>query len=142
MQYNTPVIHFPSTSSLIFVEQAVSAGFPNPCESFLTKSISLDDLLIKRKSSTFLVKVVGDSMKPTIPNDSILVVDKSIKAINNSIVVAEVTGEFIVKQLILIKGNTPILRSHNSIYSDIPIDESNEDTTEIWGVVTSYIKQL
>ena len=76
--------------SLQFIEQTVAAGFPNPCEDFLSKSISLDELLIKRASSTFIVRVVGDSMMPTIPTGSLLVVDKSIKATNSSIVLAVV----------------------------------------------------
>jgi SOS-response transcriptional repressor LexA len=83
--------HFPAIPlphPLLMLEEHVAAGFPNPCEEFLSKSISLDELLIKRASSTFLVRVRGDSMTPTIPCGSILIVDKSIKAKNGSIVVA------------------------------------------------------
>ena len=84
---------------------------------------ALQDLLIKRKSSTFLVRVSGDSMLPTISTGSLLVVDKSIKAAHNSIVVAVVDGEFIVKELYLEKDSLPVLHSHNSLYEDIVIDE-------------------
>ena len=138
-----PTIDIPNEGhSLDFIEQYVAAGFPNPCEDFLAKPISLDDLLIKRKSSTFLVRVSGDSMLPTISTGSLLVVDKSIKAAHNSIVVAVVDGEFIVKELYLEKDSLPVLHSHNSLYEDIVIDETNKERTDIWGVVTSFIKQL
>lgn len=136
-------INRPSQSaSLCFIEQLVAAGFPNPCEDFLSKPISLDELLIKRPSSTFLVRVSGTSMQPTIPCGSLVVVDKSIKATHNSIVVAVIDNEFILKELRRDKNQFPVLHSHNSQYKDIIIDESNEDRTDIWGVVTSFIKQL
>lgn len=122
--------------------QKVAAGFPNPCEEFIVKPISLDALLITRHSSTFCVRVTGFSMLPTIPCGAILVVDKSIRPINGKIVVAVVDDEFIVKEFQLVSGKRPILHSHNSEYGDVVIDESNEDNTQIWGVVTSFIKQL
>lgn len=128
--------------SLCFIEQCVAAGFPNPCEDFISKPISLDQLLIKRHSSTFLVRVSGTSMEPTIPCGALVVVDKSINAIHNSIVVALVDNEFILKELRKVKNSPPILHSHNSQYEDIIIDESNQDRTEIWGVVTGFIKQF
>jgi DNA polymerase V len=132
----------PNVYKLQELEQKVAAGFPNPCEEFLSKPISLDDLLIKRHSSTFLVRVSGDSMAPTIPCGALLVVDKSIHPSNNNIVVAVVDNEFIVKEFVTHLGTSPILHSHNSEYSDVIIDEKNQECTEIWGVVTSFIKQL
>jgi DNA polymerase V len=131
-----------NNTPLLFIEQSVSAGFPNPCDEFLCKPISLDALLIKRASSTFLVRVTGTSMEPTIPCGAIVIVDKSIRAITGSIVVAVVDNEFILKELRMIKNSTTSLHSHNNAYKDIVIDESNEDRTEIWGVVTSFVKQL
>jgi len=101
------------TLKLKELEYKVAAGFPNPCEEYLSKPISLDGLLIKRHSSTFLVRVSGDSMAPTIPHGALLVVDKSIHPRNNNIVVAVVDNEFIVKELITPLGTSPILHSHN-----------------------------
>ena len=40
----------------------VEAGFPSPAEEELSDTISLDDLLIKNREATFLLKVSGDSM--------------------------------------------------------------------------------
>jgi DNA polymerase V len=131
-----------SSYRLPLLYQKVSAGFPNPCSEFISKPISLDELLITRPSSTFMIRVDGLSMTPTIPNGAILIVDKSVHATTNSIVVAIVDGEFIVKELLLSKNAPPILHSHNPDYKDIIINERNQDVTEIWGVVTSYIKQL
>lgn len=129
-------------TSLLYIEQCVAAGFPNPCDEFLSKPISLDALLIKRASATFIVRVAGTSMTPTIPCGALVIVDKSIRAINGSIVVAVVDNEFILKELRIDKNYPTLLHSHNSDYEDIIIDESNEDRTEIWGVVTSFVKQF
>jgi len=137
-----PTIRPSQNVSICFIEQHVAAGFPNPCEDFISKPISLDELLIKRHSSTFIVRVIGTSMQPTIPCGSLVVVDKSIKAIHNSIVVAVVDNEFILKEFRKFKNSPPILHSHNSQYEDIIIDESNQDRTDIWGVVTAFIKQF
>jgi DNA polymerase V len=127
---------------LIFLENTVAAGFPNPCDDFISRPISLDELLLKRPSSNFLVRVTGNSMMPTIQTGSILVVDKSIVAKHDSIVVAIVSNEFIVKQLKLPIGSLPILHSHNKEYSDVIIDEGSQDSAEIWGCVTACIKQF
>lgn len=56
--------------------------------------------------------------------------------------VAIVDNEFIVKELIIPANANPVLSSHNKQYVDIVIDEKNQDCTEIWGVVTSYVKQF
>jgi hypothetical protein len=40
--------HFPAIPlphPLLMLEEHVAAGFPNPCEEFLSKSISLDELV-------------------------------------------------------------------------------------------------
>lgn len=142
MQLYQSFIEATNDAPLLFIEQSVAAGFPNPCEEFLTKPISLDTLLIKRASSTFLVRVTGTSMEPTIPSGALVVVDKSIDAINGSIVVAVVDNEFILKELRVVKNAPTVLHSHNSFYEDIIIDESNEERTDVWGVVTSFIKQF
>lgn len=132
----------PEASKVQFIQQKVAAGFPNPCEEFISKSISLDELLITRPSSTFLVRVNGESMSPTIPCGALLVVDKSIRGSNGKIVVAIVDNEFIVKELVMPFNSAPVLRSHNPEYKDVTIDEINQDNTVIWGVVTSFIKQV
>ena len=142
MQIDTAINTPNRAHSLQFIENYVSAGFPNPCENFLSKPISLDELLIKRASSTFIIRVDGESMMPTIPNGSLLIVDKSIKAVHSSIVVAVVDGEFIVKELFMAKNTLPVLHSHNPQYEDIVIDESNKERTDVWGVVTAFIKKL
>ena len=40
----------------------VSAGFPSPAEDHIDRKLDLNDLLIPHPTSTFFVRVAGDSM--------------------------------------------------------------------------------
>ena len=115
----------------------VAAGFPSPASDYIDKSIDLNEILIKNKPATFLVRALGDSMinSGIFPGD-ILIIDKSITPTNKNIVIAILNGEFTVKRLIKEK-NKIILRPENSKYKDFEIKE--DDDFKIWGVVTFVI---
>jgi DNA polymerase V len=81
--------------------------------------------------------VEGESMKNAgILSGDLLVVDRSLNAKHNSIIVAMLDGEFIVKRL-LIRGQKYTLYSDNPAYHDIDI--SIDHDFEVWGVVTYAI---
>lgn len=115
----------------------VAAGFPSPASDYIDKSVDLNEILIKNKPATFLVRALGDSMVNSgiFPGD-ILIVDKSITPSHKNIVVAILNGEFTVKRFIK-EGNRIILRPENIKYKDFEIKE--EDDFKIWGVVTFVI---
>jgi len=69
----------------------------------------------------------------------ILVVDRAIKPRNAHIVVATVDGDFTVKLLQQRAGRVK-LKAANPTYPDITPKDGQ--TIEIWGVVTSTIKQF
>jgi DNA polymerase V len=115
----------------------VTAGFPSPASDYVDKSIDLNEVLIKNKPATFLVKALGDSMiNSGIFSGDILIVDKSITPTSKNIVVAILNGEFTVKKFIK-ENSKVILRPENPKYKDIEIN--NEDDFKIWGVVTFVI---
>ncbi len=115
----------------------VSAGFPSPASDYLEERIDLNEKLILNPSATFLFRVEGESMIGAfIPDNALLVVDKSVKAKNNSIVVAVVDGEFTVKRLVMEKAKR-YLAPENPKYRSIYI--SDDMQCEIWGVVTYII---
>ena len=118
----------------------VSAGFPSPAEDYLEKKLDLNELLIQHPSSTFFIRVNGDSMTGAgINHDNILIVDRSLEPVNGKIVIAIVNGEFTVKRLIR-KDNEFKLVAENPDYPSIEATE--ELSCEIWGVVTSSINQF
>lgn len=115
----------------------VPAGFPSPASDYIDKSIDLNEILIKNKVATFLVRALGDSMiEAGIFSGDILIIDKSITPANKNIVVAILNGEFTVKRFIK-NGNKIFLQPENKKYKDIEI--SGEDEFKIWGVVTFVI---
>ena len=118
---------------------AISAGFPSPAQDYIEQTLDLNELCIKHPAATFFVRVEGDSMinAGIFPND-ILVVDRSIQAVQGDIVVASLYGEFTVKELVL--GAKPYLLPHNPAYPPIDIPEGGD--LEIFGVVTNVVRNL
>lgn len=120
-------------TSLLFASSP-AAGFPAPGDDMVEKPLDLNDLLVDNPSATFFVRVSGDSMEGAgIFHNDILVVDRSVEAVNGRIVVAAVYGELVVKRLV-IQSDKALLVSENDGYK--PIEISNVDDIFIWGVVT------
>lgn len=117
----------------------VSAGFPSPAQDYVEKGIDLVAHLIAHPSSTYVLRVSGDSMRDAaIIDGSMLLVDFSLKPTHNDIVVASLDGEFTVKRLMLTPR--PHLRAENPAYAPIPLDERQD--VEIVGVVTTVISTM
>jgi DNA polymerase V len=115
----------------------IPAGFPSPASDYVDKSIDLNEILIKNKVATFLVRAIGDSMiEAGIFSGDILIIDKSITPANKNIVVAILNGEFTVKRFVKDR-NKISLQPENKKYKNIEI--SDEDDFKIWGVVTFVI---
>lgn len=115
----------------------ISCGFPSPAEDYLEAKLDLNEKLIQRPSSTFLLKAEGDSMTNAgIFNNDLLVVDKSIKPQHGHIIVAVVNGEFTLKRLVLRFPKT-ILQPENPKFK--PLEITAEMNFEVWGVVTHTI---
>ena len=115
----------------------ISAGFPSPADDHIEKQLDLNEHLIKNPSSTFFLRVSGESMKNAgiFPND-ILIVDRSLKPIDGKIVIAALDGELTVKRLRREK-NILYLMPENPDYQPIKINEAQD--LIIWGVVTNVI---
>ena len=118
----------------------VAAGFPAPTEDYIDANIDLNRHLVKHPDSTFLVRVIGESMKDAgiHPND-MLIVDRSIEVTSGQVVIAVVNGELTVKR-IRHHQNKLWLMPENESFSPIEIDENTD--LHIWGVVTNVIHAL
>jgi len=114
----------------------VSAGLPTYGDDYVDRTLDLNDL-VKHPDSTFLVKVEGDSMiNAGIHEGDILIVDRALEAMNNSVVVASINGELTVKKL-KIKGTDVFLMPENPKYEPIEIKPLTEFRIE--GVVSFVI---
>lgn len=117
-----------------------AAGFPAPGDDQIEKVLDINDLVVKNPSATFFVRVEGDSMEGAgIFSGDVLVVDRAVEAKHNSIVVAAVYGEMVVKRL-LIQGERKLLVSENESYA--PISVNGEDDCRVWGVVVGSVRQF
>ena len=118
----------------------VSAGFPSPADNYIDGELDLNSYLIKNPPATFFVKVSGDSMiNAGIYQKDILIVDKSLEAKNNDIVIAVVNGEFTLKRFYK-RSKTIKLIPENPDYREIII--TSDMNFEIWGVVTNVIHKV
>ena len=116
----------------------VAAGFPSPAEEHEDRPLDFNELLVRNPASTFAVKAQGDSMVGAgIHDGDICVVDRSLKPVDGSIIVALVNGEFTMKRLRM-KAGRVWLKPENSNYPDIPITEGTE--FEIWGVIPKSVR--
>jgi len=122
---------------LPFLEYKIPAGFPSPAADYVEQKLDLNEYLIKHPASTFILRVVGDSMiDEGIRSGDLLIVDKSISTAMGQVVIAELNGEYTVKKIERIK-NKLYLVAANKNFEPIPINEETEFL--IWGVVIHSI---
>lgn len=134
------ILDFISTNGHKFplYSSTVSAGFPSPAEDHVETKLDLHELLIKRPTTTFFVRVSGESMlKAGIHPGDILIVDKSIPAASGKIVIAAIDGHLTVKRLMKSKQGDYQLMPENDQFK--PINISADNNVHIWGVVTNVI---
>jgi DNA polymerase V len=130
----------PTTNYNIPLYQSkIPAGFPSPAQDYVEQTLDLNELCIKRPSATYFVRVEGDSMiEAGIHPDDILVVDRSVTPLHGDIVIAQVNGEFTVKELALTPEVQLIPR--NKAYP--PITFTDDAELALFGVVTNIVRQM
>ncbi len=118
----------------------VAAGIPSPAEDHVEDTLDLNDYMVRRPDSTFMLRVEGESMKNAgiLPGD-ILIVDRSLKAEHNKIVIAALDGELTVKRLYH-RGGLVKLLPENPAYPDIELE--TESDLVIWGVVIGSFRRF
>ncbi len=118
----------------------VSAGFPSPADDYLDVGIDLNEQLIQHPTSTFLLRVNGDSMTGAgIHNNDLLVVDRSLNPHPGQIVVAVLDGTFTLKRLVFKDGALSLEAEHPD-YPPINLQRYNE--VQVWGVAVYSIHNL
>lgn len=129
----------PSTFlSIPYAIEKISAGFPSPAQDYIDKRLDMNEHLIKNECATFIVKVGSLSMlNAGIDIDDELIVDRSLDAKHQDIVVALIENDFTVKRL-MIDDSGRWLKAENPDYKNIYFNEGQE--LIIWGVVTFILK--
>ena len=128
-----------SPIQLRLINHRISAGFPSPATDYAEEGLDLNEYLVRRKSSTFLFTVKGDSMiGASIEDGDKVVVDRSLRPHHNDIVVAVVDGEYTIKRLFRHRGRVE-LRPENPSYQPIVFPEGTE--LQVWGVVVGVVRR-
>jgi len=128
------------TDLINFHNLEVSAGFPSPAGDIFSSKINIYDYLVINPSSTFCIKISGDSMQGAgIFSGDMLVIDKSIKPKNNQIILCMLNGDFLVKKIRIIEKKI-FLISENPNYKTIPVTNINE--FNIFGVIVATVKKF
>lgn len=143
MMTNVDVVYAPDLSTRyalpVFLGR-LAAGFPSPADDYIEGRLDLNRHLIKHPAATFFVRVSGDSMIDAgIHHGDLLVVDRSLDAVDGNVIVAALDGELTVKRLFK-QGEILRLLPANTDYQ--PIEILTQQTFEIFGVVTNVIHAL
>lgn len=116
----------------------IAAGFAAPVEEQAEETITIDDYLIRDKSSTFLLRVKGDSMiSAGIHEDDLVVVERGKEPRVGDIVVGILDGEFTIKRLVKEKGRF-FLKAENPRYPDLHAREELKVAGVVRGVIRKY----
>jgi DNA polymerase V len=124
--------------NLPLITSYISAGFPSPAADFIEQGIDLNEELIDHPSATFYAYVEGRSMtKAGIDDGDLLVIDRSLKVENGSIVICSIDGEFTVKRIEVGKDHCRLIPENDEFQ---PIIIEDNERARIWGVVSYSIK--
>ena len=129
-----------SLFSVLISPVPVAAGFPSPAQDYFDGRIDLNAHLIKDITSTFVVRVTGDSMERAgISDGDELIVNRALEPQDGSVVIAVLDGELTVKRLRLTATGV-VLQAENPKYPDIKVPALSELT--IWGVATRCLHHV
>jgi DNA polymerase V len=129
-----------SLFSVLISPVPVAAGFPSPAQDYFDGRIDLNAHLIKDITSTFVVRVTGDSMERAgISDGDELIVNRALEPKDGSVVIAVLDGELTVKRLRLTATGV-VLQAENPKYPDIKVPALSELT--IWGVATRCLHHV
>ena len=118
----------------------VGASFPSPANDYLEEKLDLNRYLIHNPSATFFVRVVGDSMiEAGIFAGDLAIVDRSLTAQSNDVIIAVVNGEFTLKRLIFRKKRISLMPENNNY---APLEINAADDFRVWGVVVHVIHKV
>jgi DNA polymerase V len=129
-----------TTLPIKYFSTKVPAGFPSPAEDAMEGELDLNSYIVSHPSSTFYVKVEGESMTGAgiFPGD-LLVVDRSVEAKNNTVILAIINNEFTVKRIVHADDGKYYLQPENPTFQ--PIEITQDSGFQVWGVVTYVVHQ-
>lgn len=116
----------------------VSAGFAAAAEEQAEEMLAIEDYLVRDRSSTFLLRVRGDSMIDAgIQEGDLVLVERGAEPRVADIVVGILDGEFTLKRLKKDKGKY-YLQAENPKYPDLHAMDELQVAGVVRGVIRKY----
>ncbi len=116
----------------------IAAGFASAAEEQAEEQISIEEYLVRDRSSTFLLRVKGDSMIDAgIHEGDLVIVERGKEPKVNQIVVGILDGEFTLKRLKKAKGKY-YLQAENAEYPDMYALDELQVAGVVRGVLRKY----
>ncbi len=136
-----PSASSPTGSPTAFTPRSsVAISFGSPAGESGVGRLDLNDILLRNPLASYLMRIVGDSMRADgVLDGDLALVDRAIDAAHGHVVIAVVDGEFVCRRLHR-QGRDVRLRAAEPGAADwVP---GPDDTLEIWGVVTHVVRPL
>jgi SOS regulatory protein LexA len=116
----------------------VKAGFPADAPDVLETTINLNNFLIQKKDSTYILEVDGDSMiEAHIADGDMVIAERTEFARDGQIVIAEVDGEFTMKYFRK-QGTKVWLEPANKDFQNIYPENDLKIKAIVKGVIRKY----
>lgn len=142
VSYVDRIMSFIDRKAMIFplYETKTQNGYPSPVDDATVEQFDLSGYLIPRPASTCVVRMNENSMTGAgIHADDILIVDRSIEAKSDDIIVAIYEDAFMVRRLV-IKNKKYELKAEASKVPTIKLADSSD--LNVWGVVQQVIHKV
>lgn len=129
-----------SPRPVLLVEAKLSAGFPSPAADYTEGRIDLSEVLVPHPSASFTLRIAGHSMtRAGIHDGDLAIVDRSLTARHDDVIVAVLGGELTCKRLLIRHGRTYLAPdSDDTVYR--VVDVTGREDFQVWGVITSTIR--
>jgi DNA polymerase V len=119
--------------------------FQSPAQDYAARRISFDEMCGTGRASVFLVTAKGGAIAAGIHPGAMLVVDRALNAVDGSVILAVVGGEFVIRRLRLVpvrcleyldgSGNVTMIDEGDDITDDC-------GAIEVFGVVTYALNDM
>ena len=114
-------------------------GFPSPARDYFHGGIDLNRHLIRDRTSTFVMRVAGNSMAAAgISDGDELIVDRSLTPRDGSVVIAVLDGELVVRRLHLTADGVRLQADDGGV----PTEVGELADLSIWGVATRCLHHV
>ena len=119
---------------------SVPAGFPSPADDYIEGRLDLNEYFVPRPSSTFYVRVTGESMIGAgIHDGDIAVVRRNPDPPSGEIVIALIDDEVTLKRLVK-KPESIVLKPENDRYEEIVLSSSEGRSVSILGTLEAIVR--